>query len=196
MAFSRRFFLVGGSGLISAGFVKDAIAAIADTEKPLLIGPKNPAQELFSEWTEDGWRLHLGMPTFDIPPAPLWIDHLKECGHELETAKQIIEYCDDSGFEEDDLWKPVDGFGWEDYWEYSGSPEAKAFELLDSAKVFPKLRNLRQEGSLVFQSFPNPMSSARWVEAPDPLSLSLLQAQLNGLDLDIAIKELPADRHP
>jgi hypothetical protein len=196
MSISRRFFVVGSSGLITASFLKEAKAAVADTGGPLLIAPKNPVQDMFVEWTDEGGRLHLGTPALTAPPAPLLIDHLKACGEELETAKQIVAYCDFTGFDEEDLWNPMDGYAWEDYWEACGSSEAKAYELLWNAKLVPKLRRLTCDGSLIFQWRPNPMSSAQWVEVHDPLSLSLLQAQLNGLDLGIAVKDLPENLYP
>jgi hypothetical protein len=190
MPISRRFFLVGAAGLITAQFVKDARAALADTGEPWLPPPPNPDRELLVEWFDGAARLHLGKPVWQAPPPPLWIDHLKACGHELETAKQIVAYCARNDFDEAQLWAPVDDFGWEDWWEHSGSSEAKAYELLDSPQVFPALKGFAREGGLVFEQFPNPMSSARWVEADAPLSLSLLQARLNELDLGIAIRNL------
>jgi hypothetical protein len=41
---------------------------------------------------------------------------------------------------------------------------------------------------VIFESFSNPMSSARWVEVYDPLSLSLLQARLNELSLNTEVR--------
>jgi hypothetical protein len=41
---------------------------------------------------------------------------------------------------------------------------------------------------VIFESFSNPMSSARWVEVHDPLSLSLLQARLNELSLNTEVR--------
>jgi hypothetical protein len=82
----------------------------------------------------------------------------------------------------------MDGYAWEDWWEHWGSSEAKAYELLDNTHVFPARRGFARTGGLVFERFPNPMSSARWVEARNPVSLSLLQARLNELDLGIAVR--------
>jgi hypothetical protein len=191
MPVSRRFFLIGAGSLITPAFVKDARAALADTGEPLLLAPPSPHRELLVEWFDGVARLHLGQPnTYPPPPAPLWIEHLRACGHELETAAQIAAYCDQNHQDEAQLWAPVDAYSWEDWWEYWGSSEAKAYELLDSPKVFPAQKGFPREGGLVFERFPNPMSSARWVEADDPLSLSLLQARLNELDLSIAVRNL------
>jgi hypothetical protein len=190
MPISRRFFLVGAGSLITPAFLKDARAALADTGEPWLSPPPNTERELFVEWVEDAARLHLGPPAWEPPPPPLWIDHLKACGHELETAAQIVAYCDQNHQDEADLWAPVDEASWEDWWECWGSSEAKAYELLDNPQLFPAHKGLPRAGRLVFERFPNPMSSARWVEAPDPLSLSLLQARLTELDLGVAVRNL------
>jgi hypothetical protein len=194
MPISRRFFLIGAGSLITPAFVKDARAAIADAGEPWLPTPPSPARELLVEWFEGVARLHLGQPnTLSPPPPPLWIEHLRECGHELETAAQIAAYCDQNHQDEAELWAPIDAYGWEDWWEHSGSSEAKAYELLDNTQIFPARRGFARTGGLVFEEFPNPGSSARWVEARNPLSLSLLQARLNELDLGIAIRNARPD---
>jgi hypothetical protein len=197
MPISRRFFLIGAGSLITPTFVKDARAAIADSGEPLLPTPPRPQRELFVEWFEGVARLHLGQPnTYPPPPPPLWIEHLRECGEELETAAQIAAYCDRNHQDEAQLWAPVDRYSWEDWWEYWGSSEAKAYELLDNTQVFPARRGFARTGGLVFERFPNPMSSARWVEARNPFSLSLLQARLNELDLGIAIRNPHPEEAP
>jgi hypothetical protein len=196
MPVSRRFFLIGAGSLITPAFVKDARAGLADTGEPWLPPPPNPDRELLVEWFDGAARLHLGKPVWPVPPPPLWIDHLKACGHELETAKQIVAYCDQNHFDEAQLWEPLDAYGWESWWEYAESPEAKAYELLDSPRVFPARKGFAREGGLVFERYPNPSSSARWVEADDPLSLSLLQARLNELDLGIVVRNLRPDEMP
>jgi hypothetical protein len=190
MAFSRRFFLVGAGSLVTSRFVSEAKSFIADTKTPFLIAPANAEKELYVEWVEGIARLHLGKPTFELPPPPLWIDHLKSRGYKLDTAAEIDALCHTDEFYGMDLFKPLDGFGWEDQWEHTDSPEAKAYAFLKDTKIFPKLRGFEREGSIVFESFPNPMSSAHWVEVHDHLSLSLLQARLNELDLGVAVKIL------
>ena len=46
----------------------------------------------------------------------------------------------------------------------------------------------RREGQVIFEQLSNPMSSARWVEVHDPLSISLLQARLNELSLKTEVR--------
>ena len=191
MPASRRSFLVGAGSIITASFLRDAKAFVGDTRRPLLLAPENAERELFVEWLDDVGRLHLGTPQFEIPPPPLWIDHLKSRGYKLDTAEQINELSSSDEFYGQDLWEPLDEFNWEDQWENTDCPEAQAYELLKGAKIFPRLSGYERKGRIVFESFPNPMSSARWVEVHGLLSLSLLQARLNELDLGIAVHELP-----
>jgi hypothetical protein len=83
----------------------------------------------------------------------------------------------------------MDGYVWETQWEYCESPMEKAFIFPDDPKIFPKKSGLARNGRISFQQFPNPMSSARWVELRDPFSLSLLQARLKELDLGVVVRD-------
>jgi hypothetical protein len=77
----------------------------------------------------------------------------------------------------------MDAASWEDQWEHNLSPEAQAFTFLEKHGIFPAGSAGLREGQVVFESYPNPMSNARWVEVHDPVSLTLLQARLNELGL-------------
>lgn len=189
MSITRRFFLVGAGSIITASFIRDAVTHIGDTRgEPLLIAPPEGHRTIYYEPCEDYWRLHLGTPQFEPPEPPLWIDYLRGTGVKLDTQRQIDRYCEQNWFYEEDLYSQMDGFGWEDVWEHTESSEAQAFLLLRKRGLFPSLAGYEREGRIVFQQFPNPMSSARWVEVHDPLSLSLLQARLNELDMAISLR--------
>jgi hypothetical protein len=136
------------------------------------------------------WRIHLGIPKFEIPEPPLLIDHLRNCGGSLNTQADIDRYCEAEGYDEAELHQPVHSYSWEDWLEHTGSPEAQAYTFLKSSKIFPRLAGFQREGKIIFERCPNPMSSAHWVEVHDRLSLSLLQARLNELDMGIRVRDL------
>ena len=188
MAFNRRSFLVGAGTIITASFVKEVATAVADTRSPWLIKPPEAAKAIYYEAVEDHWRLHLGEPTFAIPKPQLLIENLRWHGHLLDTQDQIDALCDDDGWTEEELFRPMDGYSWESQWEHNLSPEAQAFAFLEKHDIFPKGGRGRREGEVLFESFSNPMSCARWVEVHDPLSVSLLQARLNELRLNTEVR--------
>ena len=173
MSLTRRSFLLGAGTIITASFVKEVATAVADTRSPLLIKPAEAAKAIYYEPVEDHWRLHLGQPAFKIPKPQLLIDNLRWHGHLLDTQEQIDALCDDEGWTEEELFRPMDGYSWEDQWEHNLSPEAQAYTFLQKHDLFPAGGKGRRKGQVIFESFPNPMSSARWVEVHDPLSLSL-----------------------
>ena len=185
---SRRSFLISAGSALTAAFLKEARELALDTESPLLVPPPHEKRTLFFEEVDDCWRLHLGEPEFEIPEPPRLIDSIRWLGTKLETQVQIDAYCTESGFTERELFDGMDGFEWESQWEHNFSSEARAFEFLETHDVVPNGHTGRREGKIVFEAYPNPMSCARWVEVHDPLSLSLLQARLNELQLNTAIK--------
>ena len=197
MIFSRRSFLVGAGGLVTAGLVREARAYAADTGQPLILAPPKPKVELFYEWVQDfdsgGFRaiLHLGPPEFDPPPPPLWIDHLRETGEVLETPADIEAWCAFSGMEPQDLFAPVDDWGWGSYWGRAGSPTAKAVIFLQRPDLLPGTRGFERAGQLLFHDSPSPLNDEQWVEARDALSLTLLQARFNDLGGEVILR--PAD---
>jgi hypothetical protein len=188
MAITRRSFLVGAGSIITAAYVQQAITYISDTGSPMLTQNvawrvDNPGKTIVCEPFEDHWRLHLGQPQYSVPEPPLLIENLRFHGYALDTQEQIDALCAETGWSERDLFSPMDGYAWEDQWEHTFSPEAQAYEFLERHNVFPEGQRGRREGEVIFEAFPNPMSSARWVEVHDPLSLSLLQARLDELNL-------------
>ena len=188
MSFTRRSFLLGAGTIITASFVKEVATAVADTRGPWLLTPPEAAKAIYYEPVEDHWRLHLGQPAFEIPKPQLLIDNLRWHGHVLDTQEQIDALCDGEGWTEEELFRPMDGYSWEDQWEHNLSPEAQAYTFLQKHDLFPAGGKGRREGQVIFESFSNPMSSARWVEVYDPLSLSLLQARLNELSLNTEVR--------
>lgn len=191
MSVTRRSFLVGIGSIITMSFVHKAKAHLAGTGEPFLEPPALPVQDLYYEESDsDGWRLHLGDPQTFAPEPPRLIDFLRSQGKRLETPRQIGIYCEREYLSEGDLHEQVDGFAWEDYWEANLSSDSRAYHFLKSGKIFPRIAGYASEGGIVFDSRPNPMSSVHYVEVRDELSLSLLQARLNELELRTAVKLL------
>ena len=190
MSVTRRSFLVGAGSIITAAFVKEAFAFTFDTRS--LMRTRHIAwridtpfwgNTIYCEPVENHWRLHWNTPQFEIPEPQLLIENLRFHGSVLRTQEQIDKLCDETGWSEEDLFSPMDDLSWEDQWEHNFSPEAQAFAFLEKHDVFPEGSDGRREGKVVFESYPNPMSSARWVEVHDHLSLTLLQARLDELKL-------------
>ena len=108
-------------------------------------------------------------------------------GYKLDRLSDIRAVVRERSLYPGELRQPLDGYSWESVWEYKFSPSAKAYDLLKSLRLQPRIKGLERAGRITFHEFPNPMSSARWVEARDELSLSLLQARLRELDVPIAV---------
>lgn len=189
MTIGRRSFLLGVGSLITASFVKNVTAFVADTRSPLLVKPEVVAKTIYYEQIGGHWRLHLGQPRFEIPEPQLLIENLRWHGYKFDTQQQIDDYCDESGWTEEALFAPMDGCDWESQWEHNLSPEALAYQYLSDHNIFPKRGRGRREGDVIFEQFPNPMSCSRWVEVHDEFSLSLLQARLTELSLGVEVRE-------
>jgi hypothetical protein len=196
MSVSRRSFLVGAGSIITAAFVKEALAFTSDTKTPMF--PRQVAwrvdapfcdKTIFYERVDDHWRLHLGEPRFEIPEPQLLIENLRWHGDILDTQQQIDAYCKQSGWTEAQLFAPMNDWDWETQWEHNLNPEAQAFRFLSEHNIFPKGSQGRRQGEVIFEQFSNPSSCYRWVEVHGPLSLSLLQARLNELSLGVEVRE-------
>ena len=191
MSSDRRSFLVGLGTIITTSFIRDARTCWERTDQPLLLTPDRPTGDLHYIRTDDHWTLHLGTPAYEAPEAPLWIDYIKAKGH--KTAAAIKAYADRISLQKEELFQKLDGYGWEGEWEHVHSPAARAYQLLEDHDLFPQHGGYEREGRVVFHDSPNPCSNARWVEIYDPLSLSLLQARLNELNLRVALKPFDAN---
>jgi hypothetical protein len=199
MSVSRRSFLVGAGSIITAAFVKEALAFTSDTKIPMparhvawRVDAPFFGKTIFYERVDDHWRLNLGEPRFEIPEPQLLIENLRWHGDILDTQQQIDAYCKQSGWTEDQLFSPMNDWDWETQWEHNLNPEAQAYSFLSEHNIFPKGSEGRREGEVIFEAFPNPSSCYRWVEVHDPLSLSLLQARLDELSLGVAVREYQA----
>ena len=189
---TRRAFLIGAGAFLTPSFVLEARACIEETGAPLLPVPPNPRQMIFAYAgmggsDEQGILLTVGEWELEAPEPPLWKDYLRMEGYRLERLSDIRAVLQELSLYPEELRRPLDGYSWESVWEYKFSPSAKAYELLKSLRLQPRIKGLERAGQISFHEFPNPMSCAKWVEARDKLSLSLLQARLRELDVPIAV---------
>ena len=151
MSVSRRFFMIGAGALITSAFVSRAVAHAERTSQPLLITPDRLEGDLFVYG--DG-RISLGpFRLDDDEPVPTWREYLtRRIGQPIRTMADIVDtdYSDLSGEELDSL---MDGYSWEESWEYERSPTAKAYRLLDKLDLGPlrhRPGHTRQQNPLTF----------------------------------------------
>ena len=87
-----------------------------------------------------------------------------------------------------DFDKPVQRRYWEDWFDITGGPLARAYHLLQQIDLGPE-RNSGRGPLLEFNVGSHPGDNTHYVNAKDMLSLSLLQARLIDLKLPIKIVE-------
>jgi hypothetical protein len=87
-----------------------------------------------------------------------------------------------------DFDKPVQRRNWEDWFDITGGPLARAYHLLKTIDLGPE-RDSGRGPLLEFNVGSHPGDNTHYVNAKDMLSLSLLQARLVDLKLPIKIVE-------
>jgi hypothetical protein len=127
---SRRGFLIGAGGLLTATFIKDAQSFVLRNDKPLLVSPSQTAGTLF--WydnDEQGLLLTLGEWQF-CPPPPTWREFFVSEGipHRTEGEAQLIWTQHDIGPERYD--EPVDEYWWETRFDLETGPMALSATVL------------------------------------------------------------------
>lgn len=107
-------------------------------------------------------------------------------GQGRRTWEEVKRICEDLEVDPEDR---VDGFSWADMWEYSNSPFARAYVLLDGLDLDCALdARGRKAGLMEFTEWGgHPGSSERWVDLQDDLSVSILQGRLveRGLPIEV-----------
>ena len=195
---SRRSFLLGLGGLVTSSFVARAKAHALTTGGPLLLDPGRAEETLYlydgfdCSDGPDGttWRVSLGPDRWPAPPPPTWREYLKPQGYTFETQADFDRaYCEMSLLPEE-VDQPLDGYAWEDAWEYAESPQAKAFVLLKELKLDCGLNKPGEKaGRIAFTEWGgHPGSSERWVDLRDDLTASLLQARIIERELPIRLR--------
>jgi hypothetical protein len=191
---SRRSFLLGIGALVSATFVTRVKAHVLETARPLLLEPKRAEETLYlydqSSWDEEWkWRVSLGPDLYEPPPPPTWREHLRSRGYTFDIQEDYDRAYREMSLQPEDLEQPLDGYGWESYWEHYESPQAKAAILLKELKLDCALEEPgRKAGRIGFTEWGgHPGSCERWVDLKDDLTVSILQARIIERELPIKL---------
>ena len=134
---SRRGFLIGAGSLLTTAFVKDARSFIHRTSQPLLASPSQVVQTLHWYELDEGYRLTLG-PWMFPPTPPTWREFFVSEGIPHQTDKEIEKICSWHSIEPGDFDKPVQRRYWEDWFESTGGPCARAYHLLEKLDLGPE----------------------------------------------------------
>ena len=183
---------------MTTSFLASARKHLQQVGAPLLLEPKK-AEETFFLYegltkTEGPWgakyRITLG-PLDDVyaPPPPTWREHLEGLGYVLEKPADHDRVYRAFQVTLDEFDAPIDELSWENYWEYAGSPSAKAFELFTELAWIanPKTSGRKAGGIFFTEGGGHPGSNERWVDLKDDISVSILQARLIERDLPIKV---------
>jgi hypothetical protein len=135
---SRRTFLLGLGGLVTASFAARAQAHTLAKGTPLLLdpGPTEKVLHLFArpDFFEDEatnkWQLSLGPWEQDPPPAPIWREHLRQLGYSLGTKDELARTRRERSLSPEKLDELLPEESWWSVWGYHESPKAKAYALL------------------------------------------------------------------
>ncbi|RRH93660.1 hypothetical protein EH240_29130 [Mesorhizobium tamadayense] len=186
---TRRGFLIGAGGLLTAAFTKDAQSFIRRTGQRLLASPAEVAQTMYwYEGGDQGYLLTIGPWAF-CPPPPTWREFFtsEDVGH--RTEPEIHAIWEEHGIGPENYDDPVGGWFWETRFDLETGPCARAYRLLQKLDLGPKLRCGSDEPHLVFCEGDVANDDSRWVDARDQLTLSLVQARLIDLKLPIRIAQ-------
>ena len=153
-------------------------------------GAHSGSVDLALEWISRATPRRIGREWLDAKGAGVELPgetRTKSCvGIPHQTDKEIEKICAWHGIEPGDFDKPVTRRYWEDWFEWTGGPCARAYQLLEKIDLGPE----RNSGPLLeFNEGFRPGDNTRAVNAKDMLSLSLLQARLIDLKLPIKIVE-------
>ena len=186
---SRRTFLkatvAASSGFIFSDWLIKAENYIEMEGEPFLEAPGRSELILYAmDWGGDEYQLSLGNP-FQEPVLITW--------------REYFEFIGCSGFDEyhgsnnpaDWNYMGIDELVDEDktmyHWITSSSPDARAFDYLESLNLGPIIRDKNEIGEIRFYDGVAPGNDSRIVSVPDDLSLSLLQKRLNQLDGGVSV---------
>ena len=193
---SRRSFLLGIGGLVTAAFAARAKAHALTEGLPLLLDSKQAAKTFHmfevpatgDPW-HNKWRISLGVWEQDPPTAPTWRQYLAQQGYRFDTPEDLARLRWERDLGPAELDEPLPELTWWGAWEYSESPQAKAFQFLRERDLGWSLNGRgRKAGRIDFvEGGWHPGSNERWAELRDDLTVSLLQARLIDLGQPIRI---------
>jgi hypothetical protein len=181
---TRRTFLAGAGGLITAGLLRNVIGHIRTEGKPMLLAPAKAEETLYAypyDTSADSYLFTLG-PQVDEPPPMTWEAYFRRRGYQLDASQSALKAaCAEWGIEPEELQDDADQAAVETEWEFTYCPGAKAFSLLESLDLGPELKGSRGRfGALTFNDCGFPGGNWRWVEGEGLLTVSLLQARPQG----------------
>lgn len=194
MNMSRRFFVIGSGAVVTSAFAKDAVRFVERTSRPLLIAPDQVETDLFYYDNGESFALTVGpYQSVDDVPVPTWREYYaKFVGRPIETEEDIKRIWQQDCISREEIDCMIPDQCWAPYWEYYLSPNAQAYQLLQSLDLGPlrKRSGLRLwKGHLIFDEFLRPGDSSRIADAQDAVTLSLLQARLIELKLPWRLRE-------
>lgn len=178
MIISRRTFLGHLATAFGASCIPDLRKRIEDVGRPILLRPPAPAQTLH---IYEGGYLTFGPETMvRAIERPTWRAVLRVEGVEVDDPASLARVMRQRWMDWDELDAPVSDVCWPMVYESAWSPAARAVRYLERAEIGPQFKTRRGcAGLLRFHEGDNhPGSSERWVDIPDDLSASLLQARL------------------
>ncbi len=185
---TRRTFLAGAAGSITAALVQKYEWFISEKGEPLIEAPAFPSTDLYVSAPDGEWVITLGPPDED-PGTGTWTEFLT-AQYDIGPLDQesLIEAGESWGIEPELLDTECEWETWYCYWGRNLSPRAHAYRLLQSLDLGPKLSGARGEvGELNFLDAPFICSDYLGVHAADDLSVSLLQHRLNELKTGIRV---------
>ena len=126
---SRRGFLIGAGAVLTTAFVNDARSFIQRTSQPLLASPPQVIETMYwHEIPDEGYQLTLGPWSF-APPPPTWREFFVSEGIPHRTDNEIEKICSSHCIEPGDFDRPVQRRYWEDWFDITGGPLARAYHL-------------------------------------------------------------------
>ncbi|RDJ13474.1 hypothetical protein B5K06_08775 [Rhizobium grahamii] len=184
---NRRGFLLSAVGLLTSSFVSHAEAFNRQTGRPLLIAPRRIDHRIY--WYENGDDLLLSLGPYELAPPrpPTWREFFvsQDVRHNNPTDLALV--WEAYGVEPANYDNQIDGQFWQDYFDTTDSPTARAYKLLQTLDLGPTLSEAGAQPHVIFHEGAFTGDNSRWVNAGDHLALSLLQARFIDLSLPIAV---------
>lgn len=186
MSLSRRTFLAHLAGAFGAASMPGLRLRIEDKGSPILLPPPAPLRTLH---VYEGGYLTFGPEPLIEPERPTWREVLGTKGVRVDNPAVLLAEMRGRSMYADELDAPVSDRCWPMVYETTWCPAARAERYLRGLNIGPRFTTKRgHAGSLEFHDGDNhPGSSEIWVDVPDDLSASLLQARLIELREPVAV---------
>ena len=118
-----------------------------------------------------------------------WIEYIQKLQQYEKGTFNYDTFCEDWELHPSQLGDTMNRRAFEDFWDRVEGPLPQAYRLLKKLDLGPDFaRSGRQAGSIDFIEGGHPGDDSLWVEIPDELSLSLLQARLIEMKLPIKVE--------